>query len=328
MSVIYHPQFCETNKTAEAEATPRTLSVVICTKGRAQDLRLCLEALRAQTWHPNEIIVVDTTKDNDRIAEICADTYAIHLKQNPMGLDRARNVGAATANSDVVAFLGEDSIPRLDWVCQVLLAFERSEIDIVTGCVRAGSLHSFAQIMFARYWAVRCGVRQKDYTYADFLGSQHGVFPAWDINCGSNFAVRRSSFARFGLFDPALDIAVPSGAGESEFTYRVLGQGGVCRYTPDMVVWRHYVDSEDALQPMLRDITKGHVAALRIQAQRFPGRGNWRRILVSMPLHFLKRIWSRVRWGRDQRNWFLFTELKGYFDGLFCSLGGKRQRLK
>ncbi|MEL7547741.1 MAG: glycosyltransferase [Pseudomonadota bacterium] len=327
MSVIYHPSFSNSETRPVQPAIPKTLSVVICSRGHAQDLRKCLAALHVQTQKVDEIIVIDFMSQSMEIEEICRNANVKYARDRVAGIDQARNMGAAAARSDVVAYLDEGGLPRADWAKQILCAFDRPGIAAVAGNVRPIALDTFAEILFNRYWAQANEPFERDYSQSDFLGSGHNTFPAWEVGSGANMAFRRSSFARFGLFDPALALDDGHFSGESEYLYRILGQGGACRYTPDAVIWRRYLDTEAALKPVLRSQIRGHVASLRIQAQRFPGRGNWRRVLITLPACFLRRGVSRLRWGRDHKNWFLLTELHGYFAGLFCSIGRKRTRI-
>lgn len=327
MSVIYHPAFQNSDRVYPRFKDPGSLSVVICARNQLQDLRNCLAALACQTRHVDEIIVVDLTNDPEDVAAMCKIAEVDYMRSPRDNIDSARNAGAAAAQSAVVAYLDDVALPRADWAHQLLVAFDRPDIDAVAGSVRPTRLDTFAEILFEKYWSVANKPYEQDYTQADFLGTGHHAFPAWRVGSGANMAFRRSSFARYGLFDPALNGADRDISAESEFLYRILGQGGFCRYSPDIVVWRRHADSEADLKPLVRAQMRGHVATLRAQAQRFPGRGNWRRILVTLPKSFLHRSLSRLRWGRDQNTWFLLTEMRGYFDGLFCSIGEKRQRL-
>lgn len=327
MSVIYHPAFQNSDRIYPRFEGPGSLSVVICAHNQLQDIRNCLAALACQTRPVDEIIIVDLTREPSDVAALCAVAEVEYVRAPRDNIDSARNAGAATAQSTIVAYLDDLALPRADWAFQLLVAFDSPDIDAVAGCVRPTRLDTFAQILFERNWAVANKPYERDYTEADFLGAGHHAFPAWQVGSGANLACRRSSFARYGLFDPALNGTNTMISAESEFLYRILGQGGFCRYSPDIVVWQRHADNEAALKPLIRAKMRGHVASLRAQAQRFPGRGNWRRILVTLPLCLLRKSFSRLRWGRDQKTWFLLTEIRGYFDGLFCSIGKKRQRL-
>lgn len=327
MSVIYHPAFQNSDRVYPRFEDPGSLSVVICARNQLQDLRNCLAALACQTRKVNEIIVVDLTNEPADVAAMCQVAEVDYMRAPQNNIDSARNAGAAAAQSTIVAYLDDLGLPRADWAHQLLVAFDSPDIDAVAGCVRPTRLDTFAQILFERRWSVANKPYEQDFTEADFLGSGHHAFPAWRVGSGANMAFRRSSFARYGLFDPALNGRGTQTSAEAEYLYRILGQGGFCRYSPDIVVWQRHADNEAALKPLVRAKMRGHIASLRAQAQRFPGRGNWRRILVTLPACFLRRSISRLRWGRDQNTWFLLTEIRGYFDGLFCSIGQKRRRL-
>lgn len=91
------------------------VSVVVCTRDRAEDLGRCLASLARQTVRPLEAIVVDAgTTPVARLASTWdgAGGEGVplrHLVTEP-GLPRQRNLGARSAAGDVVLYLDDDTV--------------------------------------------------------------------------------------------------------------------------------------------------------------------------------------------------------------------------
>ncbi|HSL30373.1 MAG TPA: glycosyltransferase family 2 protein [Anaerolineales bacterium] len=85
------------------------LSVVIPVYNGGSDLQLCLEALLRSTRPPDEVIVVDDAS-SDGSAELAAGFGSVISSQSrePFGPARARNLGSARAQGDILLFLDAD----------------------------------------------------------------------------------------------------------------------------------------------------------------------------------------------------------------------------
>lgn len=92
------------------------LSVIVPAHGRADQLRTCLEAIRASAGRAGsvEVIVVDDASPGGevrRVAEQHADAV-LEIADGPRGPAHARNVGAARARSPYLAFVDADVVVR------------------------------------------------------------------------------------------------------------------------------------------------------------------------------------------------------------------------
>ena len=70
-----------------------SVSVVVCTRNRPDQLRLCLESLLALATEPREIVVVDNAPSDDRTREVCAALPVRYVLEPLPGQSRARNRG-------------------------------------------------------------------------------------------------------------------------------------------------------------------------------------------------------------------------------------------
>ena len=95
-------------------------SVVVPTFNRRRTLAEVLAALDAQqSVAPFEIVVVDdgSTDGTAEWLEQRGQTRPVRwLRQQNQGPAAARNRGVAMASGEVIAFLGDDTIPEPDWL--------------------------------------------------------------------------------------------------------------------------------------------------------------------------------------------------------------------
>ncbi len=90
------------------DADTPTVAVIIPCYNYAHYLKECIESVLAQTYHVNEIIVVDDGgKDNAKeIAEQCL--FVTYIRKDNGGLASARNVGIKACNSEYIMCLDAD----------------------------------------------------------------------------------------------------------------------------------------------------------------------------------------------------------------------------
>lgn len=100
-----------------------TVTVVVPTYRRPQDLERCLTALKRQTRPATEVVVVARDTDQatwDFLATF--DTETLPLKTATVkipGVVAAMNAGLDMAQSDIVAYTDDDAAPFPDWVAQL-----------------------------------------------------------------------------------------------------------------------------------------------------------------------------------------------------------------
>lgn len=104
-----------------------TVSLVLATIGRTDELGRCLQSLAAQTDMDFEVLVVDQNQD-DRLAPILADAAAHglrlhHLRLAYPSLSGARNLGIRHATGSVVGFPDDDCWYEPDAIKAVQSAF-------------------------------------------------------------------------------------------------------------------------------------------------------------------------------------------------------------
>ncbi len=205
------------------------VSVVIPSRNRPDLAAAAVDSVLANRHPPFDVVVVDQS-DDDRTAErlrptVKADARLTYLPSATRGASRARNLGAAHARGDVVAFLDDDCTAPLDWIGSIVAAFERHpDVDLLYGQVRR----------------------------ARALEGQDGVVPTLEfdaprrvsrsqgfeiVGMSANLAVRRDRLERLGGFDALLGPGSGSAGGEDfDFEYRALLDGATLLLEPSVVV--------------------------------------------------------------------------------------------
>lgn len=121
---------------AASGGTRMSVSVVVPVKDDAGDLVACLRALAAQTWQPDEVIVVDN-RSSDDTARVAAEAGARVVRCDEAGIPAASAAGYDAATGDIILRLDADCRPSPDWVDSMVRAFEATpDIGAVTGGAR------------------------------------------------------------------------------------------------------------------------------------------------------------------------------------------------
>src|SRR5438094_3575799 len=82
---------CATSSETVPSAELPSVSLVICTRDRPQELARCLRSLPEQTHRPQEVIVVDNASVANGTEEICREANVRSVREPRPGLAIARN---------------------------------------------------------------------------------------------------------------------------------------------------------------------------------------------------------------------------------------------
>lgn len=109
---------------------PLTMSVVICTKDRAESLAACIASLCGQSRRPLEVLVIDDGQlDGGTTGALAVNCHNAglrfeYLRKDAPGLTGSRNVGAARSAGDIVQFLDDDVVLEPDFCAAVMQMYE------------------------------------------------------------------------------------------------------------------------------------------------------------------------------------------------------------
>lgn len=196
------------------------ISVIIPHLEQPGFLRECLRSLSRQENLTDEveIIVVD---NGSRVppGELCAEFGARLLTQPVPGPGPARNLGAARASGELLAFIDADCIAAPDWLAEIAKYFrDHPDAEIVGGDVRIGCENLAHPTWLEAYESI-FAYRMKEYIAREgFTGT-------------GNLAVRRTTFEAVGPFG-GIEIAE-----DLEWGKRALRLGRRTRYCQTMVAF-------------------------------------------------------------------------------------------
>lgn len=207
------------------------LSVIIPTRDRAAMLGDCLASLARQTVDPRaiEVLVVDDGSSDatpEVVTRFAGERFTLRCaRQEPSGLNVARNTGARLARGDLIAYLDDDTIVDPTWAEAMIEAFGSTGCDAVAGRIvlrlegrRPGWLTPAMETLLS----------------ALDLGSEAREIAAPAGPLGANCAVTRDAFERAGGFGAGLDREGTSllSNGDIEFFARVRASGGKTMWWP------------------------------------------------------------------------------------------------
>jgi len=316
----------ETSSAAVPSAGLPSVSLVICTRDRPRELARCLTSLPEQTYPPQEVIVVDNASVANGTEEICREANVRYVREPRPGLDIARNAGARASSREIVAYTDDDVVLHPWWLERLVGAFDAPEISAVTGLVLPAELATPAQWHFERYWGFGRGFKRTDFDAAFLTANETHGCPTWLIGAGANMAFRRTVFQQIGFFDERLDVGAAGCSGDSEFWHRILCAGGICRYEPSAVAFHYHRRDWRNLRKQIRAYMRGHAAALLVQYERSGRRGNLRRLFISFPNIYARRIVKGLLRNGEVADATMREEIIGLLSGIWFYVRTPRRR--
>ncbi|MBW4526462.1 MAG: glycosyltransferase family 2 protein [Phormidium tanganyikae FI6-MK23] len=240
--------------------TPKLLvSAIICTHNRDRYLGFAIDSLLAQDFSDFEIIVVDNAS-SDRTREVVEarlkDERLRYIYESELGLSVARNTGANTAYSEILAYLDDDAIAFPQWLKTIYAAYQGNpRLAIAGGKVTL-------------IWTD--GITPPDWL-SDGLAGNLGAYDLGDTVVqidrpgltprGLNYSIRKSFLNQIGGFDRNLGRVGKNLLSNEELhmTNLALKTGWEVAYLPTACVAHH-------------------VAPERVKRQWFLDRGWWQGI--------------------------------------------------
>ncbi len=241
---------------------PTAVSVVIGTRNRPSGAaRAVCSILRGRSL-PKEIIVVDQGNAAVPEWESVGDSVPVRtIRDDGVGLSRARNLGVAHATGGIVAFTDDDCEVGPDWLASIAYPFAgHPDVGVVLGCVRAAPYDRSAGFTPA-YEVAR-----------EFTGESIGVKASIE-GIGACMAVRRATWQRLGGFDELLGAGAPFRAGdETDFVNRALLRRIAVHETRRAVVLHHgfrtWTDGLSLIEGYMFGLGATYAKFLRLGRQR------------------------------------------------------------
>ena len=291
------------NGPLDALAHDVSVSIVVPTCDRPDDLRRCLESLRAQrTTRPLEIVVVDNRPGHGPARQVARDfAHVVVVEEKRPGLSYARNAGFLAAHGDILVATDDDVVAPPDWIERLIAPFARPEVAAVTGQVLPLELETEAQCRFEAYGGLGKGFDPLE-ANGHWFRAFKGAVPTWRLGATANAAFRASALQdpAIGMLDEALGAGTPTGCSEDTYLfYRLLKANQTLVYAPSAYVWHRHRATADALRSQIFDYSKGHVAYQLTTLINEHDPRALVRLAWSLPKTFVRRAIERIRLRSD-----------------------------
>jgi glycosyltransferase involved in cell wall biosynthesis len=220
------------------------VSIIICTHDHLASLRETVAALgKVRTPFETELLLVENAC-TDETASFIESVKLPNMQCRPLheprkGLARARNLGLAMAQGELIAFTDDDVRPVPDWLEQLCRQLNDGSCDVVAGSVRLAP-------HLERPWMTR--------RLRAFLSVTEGLEDGWLTEIiGANMAFHRRVLERVPRFDEELGAGALGFGEDSLFSWQLERAGLRLGRAPEAVVEhhcnksrlqrRHYLDS-------------------------------------------------------------------------------------
>jgi GT2 family glycosyltransferase len=305
-----------------------SVSIVLPTRNRPDDLARCLEALSKQaTSRAVEIVVVDNDPYSDLTPPVVARFPTARLvRESRKGLSYARNAGILASRGDLIVATDDDVTMPEDWLERLVAPFCDPSVMVVTGNVLPVTLDTPSQQIFEAYGGLGKGFEAWRVDGAWFWQFR-GAVPTWELGATANAAFRASIFfdPQIGLFDEALGAGMPTGCSEDTYVfYRVLKAGFAIQYQPHAYVWHRHRSDMRSLKRQIYSYAKGHAAYHLTTLHRDRDFRALARLGYRLPQTYARRIVERLRNRSDYALAFIALEVMGTLMGPFALLRARR----
>jgi GT2 family glycosyltransferase len=234
------------------------VSVVIPTFNRADDLKRCLDSLMAQTIKPDEIVIIDNGSTDGTLDLL--KQYPVRIESVPkVQLSKLFNISWQAVQSDLIAYLNDDSEVVPGWLERILQTFDAFPQAVIVGgptiAMREQEIYRmYKTLMPSRWmqWLARfynwflldgklfeVGVYCESGAYS--IGgslreclTQDKPYPVTLLSI-TNMVIRRDVLEAMGGFDERFGYAHIDG----DLFLRLAKQSALLVFDPKAVCWHH-----------------------------------------------------------------------------------------
>lgn len=276
------------------------LSLIICSRNRAVQLKKCLESIKAVDAATTtfEIILVDNGSIDNTNQVMCAfkerSPFPVEIvEESRPGLSVARNAGLAKVRGKFIAFTDDDCYLAPEYLTTVVKIFD------------SGSFHY-------------CGGRILRYDISDSLYAcneslESKIFPPYyalepGAIQGANMVFHKKVVEKIGLFDPMFGAGTAFRCEDIDYCVRASLAGFTGAYVPELVVYHHHGrkpgNDIDELEKSNAYARGAYYTKFILKEKR-----------LSIKSSFLKN-WIRLRFIKERNILKLAREIKGGFQYL------------
>ena len=218
------------------------VSIIIITCNRPFLLRKCIERVLAQPYANKEVIVVDSSSNDESEAVVAdfATVRSLRLRDQKNNMPQARNTGIDCSTGDIVAFIDDDSMVQEAWLESLVSVYRDDTVGAAGGRIISMPEPYSEQFKGEPVLTVSNDGRVK----AKGAGMVSHAIVEVDHLTGCNMSYRRAALEQVGGFDP--NYTLTNLREETDLCVRVKHAGWRIVFVPSMAVV-HF--SPRSLQP-------------------------------------------------------------------------------
>jgi glycosyltransferase involved in cell wall biosynthesis len=105
---------------------PPTLSVLICTRNRAEKLKRAVDSVLANSFTNYELIVVDQSTDGRTAAALATidDARLRYIHTDTVGVAKSRNIAVRESRAEIVVYTDDDCVCNGEWLASIHAEFQ------------------------------------------------------------------------------------------------------------------------------------------------------------------------------------------------------------
>ena len=213
-----------TDDTLLASNSVCSITVIICTRDRTDDLQRCLQSLVKQTVLPNRVVIVAGSNDSCPL-DILGEFQSLKIdviKSYENNISISRNVGLNATTTELVLFIDDDAQAHNDWIESYLKVFDEHPLAWAVGGKVLDTRVTPHPVEFANGLVSATG-RQIPVRSDEQAARPRGYF---NTVKGCNFAIRCQPIRDLGGFDSFFAFAFD----ESDLMLTIEQAGGLVRH--------------------------------------------------------------------------------------------------
>ena len=223
------------------------VSIIIITYNRPFLLRHCIERALSQPYPYKEVIVVDSSSndESERVVAQYPEVISVRLRGQRNNMPQARNEGIAASSGDILAFIDDDSMIQPGWLEALVQTYRDERVGAVGGrvidmpepyCDQVSGSLQLVMLPWGRVIRKGTGLLSTAQLEVDHLP-------------GGNMSFRRQALEQIGCFDP--NYTLTNLREETDICVRVKKAGWRVVFVPAMAV-AHF-SLRPILDPFFRD---------------------------------------------------------------------------
>lgn len=271
------------------------ISVIISTKNRTKELKLCLKTILRNTFTDYEVILVDqsTNDETENMVKKLASRRIRYRRVKFSGQTKGINVALRMARGDIYVFTDDDYVIPRTWLDTIEKTFKRlPQIDGLSGQVLP-----YMPTKSRKYCVCPALYRSHKERFVTSVGpTVHS--PDSGFGKGANMSFRKHVIDAIGGFKEWLGPGAKgaSAGNETEFIYRALRNKFTLYFLPRLIVYHNRWLTKDESEKLIATKIQGYTAFIAYHMIRhfdvslFDGLFRFRRLCKPAVKAFLRLL--------------------------------------